>query len=143
MVFIKNRLSILLLITVTLSSGFFYANAQAASTLSNWYTTTFQKESEKTTSTVETEVWTTFKLVSSFIVEANENATTAIENFRNKQVDESKANIEALATDMKKQINQTVTELEKENLDEYIESRNIEDEIEEDVERILVEILGK
>ena len=44
---------------------------------------------------------------------------------------------------MKKQINQTVTELEKENFDEYVESRNIEEEIEQDIVAILAEILGE
>ena len=143
MAFIKKRLSTLILITVLLCSGLIYANVQAASTLTNWYTQKFQKEDEKKTTTAETEIWTTFKQLGSFISEAKENATTAIEKSRKKQVEESKMNIETVVTDIKQQLNQTVTDLEKENFDEYVENRNIEGEIEDEVATILEEILGE
>ena len=143
MVFIKNRLGILLLFTVILFSGFVYANVQAASTLSNWYTDAHQKEDERISSTAEAGVWTTFKQLKSFITEVKENATTAIEKSRNKQVDESKANVETVVTRMKEQVNQTVTDLENENFDEYVRNRNIEEEIEQDVATMLAEILGE
>lgn len=122
-------------------SGLIYANVQAASTLTNWYTQKFQKEDEKASATVDSGIWTTFKQLESFIADAKENAITAIEKSLNKQIDESKASIEALVTDMKKQINHTVTELEKENFDDYAKSRNIEDEIEQDVATMLEEFL--
>ena len=74
MVFIKNRLGILLLFTVILFSGFVYANVQAGSTLSDWYTDAHQKEDERISSTAEDGVWTTFKQLKSFITEVKENA---------------------------------------------------------------------
>ncbi|QUW21231.1 hypothetical protein JSQ81_15655 [Sporosarcina sp. Marseille-Q4063] len=143
MVFIKNRIGISLLITVILCLGFVYANVQAASTLSKWYTDTFQKEDEILSSTLETGVWTTFKRLGVFIAEAKQDAITAIEESRNKQVEESTANIEALVTDMKEQIDQTVTELDEENFDAFVERRNIEEEIERDVATMLAEILDE
>ena len=68
---------------------------------------------------------------------------TAIEKSRNKQVDVSKANVETVVTRMKEQVNQTVTDLENENFDEYVRNRNIEEEIEQDVATMLAEILGE
>ncbi|MBO1910267.1 hypothetical protein J4G37_36475 [Microvirga sp. 3-52] len=143
MVFIKKRLSTSLLITVTLCLGFLYANVQAASTLSNWYTDNFQKEEEEISSTVETGIWTSFKQLGAFMGEAKKDASIEIEESRKKKLDESKANIEALVTGLKEQIDQTVTDLEKESLDGIVNSRNIEDEIEQDVTTILAEILGE
>ncbi|WP_172371544.1 hypothetical protein [Sporosarcina jiandibaonis] len=131
-----------LLIPVILCLGFVYANVQATSTLSNWYYDTSQKEDEVISSTVETDVWTTFKLLDVFIVETRQDATTAIEESRNKQLEESKAYIEVVVSGMKEQVNQTVTDLEKEGFDAFVKSRNIGDEIEQDVTTMLVEILG-
>ena len=48
-----------------------------------------------------------------------------------------------MLTEITNQIDQTVTELGKENFDDYVESRNIEEEIEQDIAAILAEILGE
>lgn len=142
MVFIKNRLGILLLFTVILFSGFIFANVQAASTLSDWYTETIHKEDE-VNSTLENGIWTSFKELGEFLVEAKEHATTLIEKSRTIQVDESKANLDTAVTRIKEQVNQTVTDLENEDFDAYVNSRNIEDEIEQEVVTMLEEILGE
>ena len=142
MVFIKNRLGILLLVVVTLCSGFIFANVQAASTLADRYTETIPKEDDVNL-TLEIGIWTSFKELGEFIVEAKQYATSLIDQTRNTQVDESKANLDTVVTRMKEDVDQTVADLENENFDAYVTSRNIEEEIEQEVITILEEILGE
>ena len=143
MAFIKKKIGTLIIITVFLCAGTIYANVNAAATLSNWYTKSSQKEDDKIGLAVEPRVWTSFKQLESFLFAAKGNADSAIEKNRNKQVKEAKSAIDELLADMKNQFNDTVIELEKDTFDYYVENRNIDEEIEQDVENILAEVLSE
>ena len=115
----------------------------AATTLSNWYTQSFQKEDDKLDSVVESRGWPSFKHLEPFLFAEKNNADSTIEETRNKQIKEAKSAIDELLADMKNQFNEAVTELEKENFDLYVENRNIEEEIEQDIATILELILDE
>lgn len=142
MAFIKKRIGTLIIIAIFLCAGNFYANVNAAA-LSNWYIQSVQKEDDKLGSAVKSRAWTSIKHLESFLFAEKANADSAIEETRNKQVKEAKSAIDELLNDMTNQFNKTVTELEKENFDHYVENRNIDKEIEQDVETILADVLGE
>lgn len=143
MAFIKKRIGTLIIIAIFLCAGTIYANVNAAGAFSNWYIQSVQKEDDKLGSAVESRAWTSFKQLESFLFAAKGNADSALEETRNKQVKEAKSAIDELLTDMKDQFNDTVTELEKENFNHYVENKNIDEEIEQDVATILAEILNE
>lgn len=133
----------MLIISVFLCAGTIYAHVDATAPLSNWYTDTFQKEDEKIGSTAESEVWIAFKQLETFLIGARGKTDSTIEDTQNKLVEKVKAGIDEEVTHINYQLNMSVTELEKENFDDYVKNRAIEEDIEQEVAAILAEILSE
>ena len=141
MLIIKKILGALLILTVVFSAGLTYANVDPAAKLSNWYSNSFQKQSEQVGITVISGMWTTYKEAGSFMSESKDSIDSAIDNFRDNQVREAKNGIVGFLEGINSRLDQTIAQLKEENLDGYAENTNVEEEIERDSETMLVELL--
>lgn len=143
MVFLKKFLGIIIASTVLLSAGSIYANVDAAANLSKWYENSFQKESAKLGATTAIGILKTFEHVNDFLDESKREIASSLQSFTGTRVNEVESEIEQYQNDIESQIDTTVTELEKENFDDYAEKAKVEEEIEQDIENILEEVLSE
>jgi hypothetical protein len=142
MVSIKKISIILLLFAVLLCAELSYANVDPAANLSNWYDQLFQKESDEIGAATTSGVWTTFEQAEVFMLETKKTIDYSLESVRNKQSQKAKNGIEKNLMELKNQLDNAVSELKKENFDDYAENANVEEVIEPDIQSILEEVLG-
>jgi hypothetical protein len=143
MVTIKKIFGIILTFTFLIGAGSIYANVDSAANLSNWYENSFQKKSSELGAATATGIFKTLKNVNVFVVGTKDTIGSTIESFRDEQVKKVVAEIVDYQNDIESQIGTTVTELEKENFDDYAEKAKVEEDIEEDIENILEEVLSE
>jgi len=139
----KKILGIILVFTVLLSSSTIYASGLPQNSLSKWYGQSFQKESEKFNYATLTGVIEILKEISDFLVESKESISNSVTSLLDEQVKTSKSQIENYPMETKYLLDKTANELEKVSLDEYVDKAKIEDEIRQDIEKILVDVLSE
>lgn len=139
----KKIIGIIIASTVLLSAGTIYANVDSATRLSNWYERSFQKESSKLGAETAVGLTRTLGQVKVFIVESKEFIDQSILNFTVDRVKEVAAEIRKVQNDTENRLDQTVSELKKENFDDYAENANIEEELNQSFEEILADVLSE
>lgn len=141
---IKKIIGIILAFTFLVSAGSIYAKSDSAANLSNWYETSFHKKSGELGATTANAIGAILKNANIFIVKSKDIIDSSIESFRDEQVRKVVAGIVDYREDIKSQVDNTVTELQKENnFDDYAEKANIDEVVEKDVEDILAEVLNE
>lgn len=85
----------------------------------------------------------TFEGVNTFILETFESYQSTIQKAIVNQIKESKAGIEEYQQETKSQLDEVVTELKEEKIDELIDNDAIEKEIDQDIDEVLIEVFGK
>ena len=143
MVTIKKIFGIILTFTFLIGAGSIYANVDSAANLSNWYENSFQKKSSELGAATATGIIKALNNAEKSVVESKSIIDFAIADFRDEQVKKAVAEIINYQNDIENQIDTTVTELEKENFDDYAEKAKVEEEIEQDIENILEEVLNE
>ena len=139
---IKKIISTIVLITMLLTASTIYASGIPQNSLSKWYGQSFQKEREVKRSTISSDIIQTFEEVNIFLLESILSYESTIEGIQDKQLDKTRAGIGRYQHDIKSRLNQTVTELQKVNFNDYAEIANIEEEIDQNIEEVLKEVFG-
>ena len=125
------------------SAGSISANVDAGANLSKWYGNSFQKVSAKLGAATAIGLWTTYDNVNGFVDESKKDIAISLQSFTGTRVNEVESEIEKFQIDTENQLNKTVSELTEENFDDYAESANIEEQVDQDVEDILEEVLSE
>lgn len=138
----KKIVSIILglLVLLGIGSNAIYASGMTPAPLSKWYGQLLTKESER--NNVLSEVEKTFEEVNAFIMESLGHYHHTLQKTIENQIKESKDGIENYQQEVETQLNQSVNELKKENLSDYVDSKKIEDEIDQDIQEVLYEVFG-
>ncbi|MER2007058.1 MAG: hypothetical protein ABS939_06360 [Psychrobacillus sp.] len=138
----KKIVSIILglLVLLGIGSNAIYASGMTPVPLSKWYGQLLTKESDR--NNVLSEVEKTFEEVNTFIMESLGNYHHTLQKTIENQIKESKDGIENHQQEVETQLNQSVNELKKENLSDYVDSKKIEDEIDQDIQEALYEVFG-
>jgi len=139
----KKLIGIIIASSVLVSAGSIYANVDSATKLSNWYDHSFQKESEKLGAETAVGLVKTVGQVKIFLSESRELLETSIVNYTADRAKEVVSEINKINNDNENRIEQTVSELKKENFDDYAENANIEEELNQSFEEILKEVLSE
>ncbi|NYF23614.1 hypothetical protein [Sporosarcina sp. JAI121] len=139
----KKVLSTFLLITLLFSAGTIYASSNSAQNLSDWYKKAFQKESEELGAATATGMISIFIGVNTSLKEAKKDIDTVIASIRGQRINDAKSGIERYQTKTINSLNTTVAELENVNFDEYVDGLHIEEEIDQDFEKMVEEVFGK
>lgn len=137
----KKVVGIILVFFVLLGSSTIYASGLPRTSLSKWYDQSFQKESEGKFSLAKVEK--NFEELNAFIFKTFKIYQTTIQEVIVKQIKESKAGIEVYQQETKSQLDEVVTELKAEKIDDYIDNEVIEKEIDQDIDEVLIEVFGK
>jgi len=137
----KKVVGIILVFFILLGSSTIYASGLPRTSLSKWYDQSFQKESEGKASLAKIEM--TLEGVNTFILETFESYQSTIQKAIVNQIKESKAGIEEYQQETKSQLDEVVTELKEEKIDELIDNDAIEKEIDQDIDEVLIEVFGK
>lgn len=137
----KKLIGIIIASSVLVSAGSIYASVDSATKLSNWYNQSFQKESEKLGAETGVGLWNMLSQVQGFIKESKTSINDSMVSFTANRVKEVASEINRIQNDTENRLDETVTELKKENFDDYAENANIEEELNQSFEEILKEVL--
>ncbi|SFQ55716.1 hypothetical protein SAMN05421670_2683 [Psychrobacillus psychrotolerans] len=137
----KKVVGIILVFCILLGSSTIYASGLPRTSLSKWYSQSFQKESEGQVGLAKVEK--TFEDVNTFILETIKSYQTTIQEVIENQIKDSKAGIEEYQQETKSQLDEVVTELKEEKIDERIDHEAIDKEIDQDIDEVLIEVFGK
>ncbi|SES30939.1 hypothetical protein [Psychrobacillus sp. OK032] len=138
----KKIIGTIVLFAVLLSASTIYASGLPQNTLSKWYGQSFEKESGSKREFVSSDIENTFEEVNTFLLETLESFQSSIAGIIDNQIKESKAGIEGYQQDTKSQLDQSVAELKKVNLEDYVDNEKIENKIDQDIEEVLIEVFG-
>ncbi|MBU0905137.1 MAG: hypothetical protein KKF57_08060 [Firmicutes bacterium] len=137
----KKLIGIIIASSVLVSAGSIYANVDPATKLSNWYDHSFQKESEKLGAETADGLFSMLMQVQLFIKESKASIDSSIVSFTAGRVKELASEMDRIQNDTKNRLDETVSQLKKENFDNYAENANIEEQVEQDIENILEDVL--
>jgi hypothetical protein len=138
---LKKIIGIIIASSVLFFAGSIYANVDPASKLSNWYDHSFQKGSERLGAETAVGLFKTVVQVKTILNESREYLESSIVSYTADRVKEVVSEINQISTDNENRIEQTVSDLEKENFDDYAENANIEEELDQSFEEILEDVL--
>jgi len=139
----KKLIGIIIASSVLVSAGSIYANVDPATKLSNWYDHSFQKESEKLGTETAVGLIKVFTQFQGIMKESKDSIDSSFVSFAANRVKEVALEISRIQNDTEDRLDETVSELKKENFDDYAENANIEEELDRSVEEILKEVLNE
>ncbi len=139
----KKLIGIIIASSVLVSAGSIYANVDPATKLSNWYDHSFQKESEKLGAETAVGLIKVFTQFQGIMKKSKDSIDSSIVSFAADRVKEVALEISRIQNDTENRLDETVSELKKENFDDYAENANIEEELDQSFEEILKEVLSE
>jgi len=140
---LKKYITVFILTLFLIGAGTIYASSNPVKSFATWYDSAFQLKAEKLGSVTATGLITGFSGFNRFVKESKQSIGASIANLSDDRSRQTQADILARQYEMLGDLNETAVELQKENFDDYLETRNMEAEISQEVEKMLEELLNE
>lgn len=140
----RRILSVGILVFLLVGAGTtIFAKSNTAQNIFDWYEGEFQQKSKDFGSIAAGELLTSLNNFNQFVTGSEKSLDAMFAVLFDEKTSDTQSNIEMQHAKLVNELNETVTELQQGDSDEYVDKLNIEAELTMEVEKILEELLNE